>query len=193
MLAGSGTTHTVYLVRPSKYADAGAPPPPKITCTSEARAALQRLAQLYEFSVVDSLPTDLMLHILLELWQSWPLATRALRVSKGLAECATMARGLLPPREWWTGSGPPLQVPGSAIDEKIGRTRARSVGVNGVGWNGPGGAARGRGAERGRACKAAGAARGRRQVGADAHRVPRAVRQRDGGGGGRGGGRCRME
>ena len=119
MLAGSGTTHTVYLVRPSKYADAGAPPPPKITCTSEARAALQRLAQLYEFSVVDSLPTDLMLHILLELWQSWPLATRALRVSKGLAECATMARGLLPPGEWWTGSGPPLQVPGSAIDEKI--------------------------------------------------------------------------
>ena len=100
MLAGSGTTHTVYLVRPSKYADEGAPPPPKITCTSEARAALQRLAQLYEFSVVDSLPTDLMLHILLELWQSWPLATRALRVSKGLAECATMARGLLPPGEW---------------------------------------------------------------------------------------------
>ena len=100
MLAGSGTTHTVYLVRPSKYADAGAPAPPKITCTSEARAALQRLAQLYEFSVVDSLPTDLMLHILLELWQSWPLATRALRVSKGLAECATMACGLLPPGEW---------------------------------------------------------------------------------------------
>ena len=134
MLAGSGTTHTVYLVRPSKYADAGAPPPPKITCTSEARAALQRLAQLYEFSVVDSLPTDLMLHILLELWQSWPLATRALRVSKGLAECATMARGLLPPGEWWTGSGPPLAVPVFPIDEMINLdTALPSRGVSRIG------------------------------------------------------------
>ena len=110
MLAGSGATHTVDLVRPSKYAVDSAPPH-KITITGEAHAVLQRFVKKHSFSVVELLPTELMLLILLEVWKTWPRATRTLRVSKGLAECAAEARGRLPPGEWWTGSDPPLAVP----------------------------------------------------------------------------------
>ena len=93
---------------------AGAPSPRKILVVS---AGVVRALDKAEFSIVESMPDDLMQHILIDVWLSWPRATRALRVSKGVAECATMARGQLPPGEWWTGSGLPLQVPAAPCEE----------------------------------------------------------------------------
>ena len=116
LLTGAGAKRTLFLVPPSRFA----PDTPSvvITCSGEAHAALARWASKnsFSFSICDRLPDDLMRFILCKVWRTWSLATRALRVSKSFATVATLARGDLPPGEWWTGSGLPLQVPKSQVE-----------------------------------------------------------------------------
>ena len=59
---------------------------------------------------LDLLSVDLSVLIVMRLYESWPLATRTLRVSKAFAALAQKALSSLPSGEWWTGSLPPLAI-----------------------------------------------------------------------------------
>ena len=103
-----------YEVRPWGRASAyaGAPSPRKILVASRGVVrALDKAMLPVALTIMEVLPVDLLVEVMLILFYSWPCWPRLFCVSASLAAAAEVARQQLRGGEWWTGTGLPLIIP----------------------------------------------------------------------------------
>ena len=123
--------------RASAYA--GAPSPRKVLVAVRAVRALRPKALSVGISLLEELPFDLMVQVVLVLFAAWPCWPRLLCVSAGFAEAAKAARRQTGPGELWTGPGRPMCVPSlqpvvdlSSLEPRPGHLGIKVLGVRGA-------------------------------------------------------------